>query len=1131
MTPQGDGEVRPPGSASPGAASGGDQPTRELAPEEIRAASGSGSGGAPARPAFLPPQVVAGRYAVVRFIARGAMGEVYEVEDSVLHVRVALKTIRPEIAMDGRAVERFKREIALARQITHPNVCRVFDIGSHPASEGGCEVPFLTMELLAGESLASRVARKRRLSCAEALPILGQIAAGLEAAHAVGVIHRDLKSGNVMLVGPSGPSRGERAVVTDFGLARNITPSPDTAASISDTGVVVGSPAYMAPEQVEARPLTPAADLYALGIIAYELVTGVRPFDGGSAMTVATRRLTTPPPPPRSVVPDLDPAWENAILKCLALAPEDRFASPGAFLQALRDPTDGTTFAAPVPPSARTAPAPGRTERSLWRRPAVLATALLVLASLGVGALLYGRRAPRPSPPVATPAPVVARRVVAVLPPQGTLEGGDSAWLSTAVGEVLRADLASGGEVRVPPARGDEVALLGADSLVSGTYAAAGSGSSRLLRLDLGLRDAAGGVVRGSASATGTVSQIVDLVTRAAAPLRQALGIPGLTPGQAVQVELSLPRDPEAVRLYAEGLDRLRRGEPRAAVEKLEAAAAIEPRHALTHAALSEGWQALGDEAKARAAARLAASLSEPLSSEDRLALEARLHVTGRNWTKAAESYQALAALHPDDPEARLQLADAQVRAGRPREALVALDVGREGGTADPRLALARARAYMGLGEFPAMRAAARAAADGARAHGAKGTLAQARLAESSALLSLGDVKAAGAAADEARQLFDGIGDRSGSARALEAVAVAVESSGDLGGARTLFERALAAQKGLGDPQSAARILNNLGRLALAQDRVDEAQRRYEESLALFRRQGAGPQEGFVLVNLGAVLQKAGRLDAAEKRYTEALAAFSKSAEKSGLAMALTNLGELAFLRGDLEQARRMHEESLATNREIGERSGQAYDLCRLGEVAMARGDRVVARGRLEESLAAYEALTDKVGRYSTQVSLAQVTLDQGDAARALSLARESEEVLRAAGVGEARARALLAEAEASLALGDVAAARATAEEAGPVAAAGGDPVLRLDHAIVQARVLAASAAGPAVDPALAALTRVAAEARSRGLVQVELRAQLAAGSIERAAGRTAPARDHLRAVESAARARGLGSIARAASP
>jgi tetratricopeptide (TPR) repeat protein len=1141
-TPQDPADEKPPsdaGTAPPKEAVAADQPTKDLTAEEIRAASGSGSGAALERPTFLPSQIVAGRYEIVRFVASGAMGEVYEVEDAVLRGRLALKTIRPAIAADDRAVERFKREIALSRQITHPNVGRVFDIGMQQAGEGRGEVLFFTMELLVGESLAARITRRKRLTCAEALPVLEQIAAGLGAAHAVGVIHRDLKSGNVMLVSPTDASRPERVVVTDFGLARSIGRSPDAASSISDSGVVVGSPAYMAPEQVEAKPLTPAADLYSLGIIAYELVTGVRPFDGGSAMTVATRRLTTPPPSPRSVVPDLDRAWDQAILRCLARAPADRFASPEDFVRALQEGAASeapTRAALPTPRRAAAPPAGPPHDRPLWARPSVVMITLLALVSLTLALLvavgvLPRRGAPGPTPTPTAAAAVASRRVVAVLEPRGVAGDSEMGWLPTAIAEALRADLASGGEVRVLPAPEESLVGLGADWTVTGTCVVTGPGSPALLRLDIQLRDSAAGPPLASSSATGTESQIVDLVNRAAAPIRQALGLRGLTPAQSLQAEASLPRHPNAVRHYAGGLSRLRQGEAAEAAAALRAAAAIEPKHARTQAALSEAWQALGDDAKVLEAARAAAALTGSLSPEERLLLQARLHAAARDWASAAESYEALVTLHPDDLETRLKLADVQVRGGHAREALVTLEAAGESGRGDPRLALVEAKAYMGLGDFAEMRAAARAAADEAQRHGAKGLLAQARLAESSALLSLGDARAASAAADEARRLFDAARDRSGSARALEAVALAAESGGDLRGARKLHERALAAHEALGDSLSVARALNNLGRLAMEQGQVEEAQSRHEAGLVIFQRLGAKSEAARVLVNLGAQLQNAGRLDAARARYTEALDLFSEIGEKSGLAMALTNLGEIAFVRGDIEESRRMHEESLATNREIGERSGQAYDIGRLGEVAAARGDLVVARGRLEESVAAYRELADRVGLYTAQVGLARVLLEQGDSAQALRLARESEEVLRSEGVKDARAAALLLAAEASLAAGDARSARASVEEAGPLVTKGGDRVPRLEHAIVEARVRAAAGGPGAADAALVALAGAAAQARADGFVQVELRARLAAGRIEADAGRAEPARAHLAAVAAEARARGLGLIARKATP
>ncbi|MCI0391496.1 MAG: protein kinase [Acidobacteria bacterium] len=282
-------------------------------------------------PIFSPNQLIADRYRVICFIAQGGMGEVYEVEDLELQERVALKTILPEIVEDERAIARFKREINLARKVSHSNVCRTFDIGHHRIAEAEGEVPggevtFLTMEFLAGETLEERIRRMKRLTPAEALPLVRQMAEALNAAHRVGIVHRDFKSRNVILVPAEGEEAGVRAVITDFGLARGGTGKDSIDAAVTVTGEILGTPAYMAPEQVEGGEITPAVDIYALGVVMYEMITGRWPFTG-ETLSSLVRRLKEPPPSPRVYVSDLDPKWEAAILCCLERDPADRFAS------------------------------------------------------------------------------------------------------------------------------------------------------------------------------------------------------------------------------------------------------------------------------------------------------------------------------------------------------------------------------------------------------------------------------------------------------------------------------------------------------------------------------------------------------------------------------------------------------------------------------------------------------------------------------------------------------------------------------------------------------------------------------------------------------------------------------------
>ena len=250
----------------------------------------------------------------------------YEVEDRELRDRVALKTIRPEVAAQEGAVERFKREIQLARKVTHPNVCRIFDLVHHRTVAGGTgegATIFLTMELLAGETLFQRLRRTGRMTTAGAFPLVAQMAAALAAAHKAGIVHRDFKSSNVMLIGGVGAKAAVRLVVMDFGLALRA----DSAEAIIAMGSIIGTPAYMAPEQIEGGEITPSTDIYALGVILYEMITGRYPFDGPDAISTARKRLQHPAPSPRRLVPDLDPRWEQTILRCLQRYPENRFAN------------------------------------------------------------------------------------------------------------------------------------------------------------------------------------------------------------------------------------------------------------------------------------------------------------------------------------------------------------------------------------------------------------------------------------------------------------------------------------------------------------------------------------------------------------------------------------------------------------------------------------------------------------------------------------------------------------------------------------------------------------------------------------------------------------------------------------
>jgi len=282
---------------------------------------------------FASGSVVAERYRVRRLLGRGGMGEVYDVDDELLSERVALKVLSEDLASDDRANRRLKREVLLARRITHPNVCRLFDIGRH------MELLFLTMELLPGPTLSDEVQAVGRLPRSAEQCVVRHICAGLKAAHDIGVIHRDFKGENVLLVFDDATNTIDRAVITDFGLARTVRRSaaPDET-STTLRGAVLGTMTHAAPEQLAGETITPAVDVYALGVVLYQMVTGgALPFSDASPAEAIYLRLRGTIPSPRTVAPDLEPAWEAAIMRCLERDPAARFPSAQAVADALLD--------------------------------------------------------------------------------------------------------------------------------------------------------------------------------------------------------------------------------------------------------------------------------------------------------------------------------------------------------------------------------------------------------------------------------------------------------------------------------------------------------------------------------------------------------------------------------------------------------------------------------------------------------------------------------------------------------------------------------------------------------------------------------------------------------------------------
>jgi serine/threonine-protein kinase len=314
---------------------------------------------------FTPGQIIAERYRVVGLAGRGGMGEVYRAEDLTLGQVVALKFLPETLSQDAAALARFHSEVRTARQVSHPNVCRMFDIGE---ADGTL---FLTMEYVDGEDLASVVRRIGRLSPDKATEIARQICAGLAAAHERGVIHRDLKPANVMLDG-AGKIR-----VMDFGLA-------GVAASIKGADVRAGTPAYMAPEQLTGREVSTKSDIYSLGLILYEILTGKRAFEASTLPELMKQRESRAITNPSTLVRDLDPLIERVILRCLETDPEKR---PATALQVAAALPGGDPLAAAL--AAGETPSPQMVAAAGEKTGLAPRVAVACFAAVILGVILY----------------------------------------------------------------------------------------------------------------------------------------------------------------------------------------------------------------------------------------------------------------------------------------------------------------------------------------------------------------------------------------------------------------------------------------------------------------------------------------------------------------------------------------------------------------------------------------------------------------------------------------------------------------------------------------------------------------------------------------------------------------------
>ena len=1034
---------------------------------------------------LVPGKLVGGRYRIVGQIGLGGMGVVYKAHDEELGVDIALKVLRPDLGTDPEWIARFRQELVLAREITHKNVVRIHDIGE---SDG---LRFLTMRLVEGRSLLDLLEKDGPLPVERALPIFRQVAEAVQQAHDVGIIHRDLKPGNVLL------SPDDTAYITDFGVARSLDRDGMTRA-----GAVVGTLDYLSPEQVAGDPADARSDIYGLGLLLFEMLTGELPFRSASRAETLAQRIAGRA---RDIADTgvTVPAYVRRLLRrCLERAPARRYAGVRDLLAAL----DG-----------RRAGVLDRIPRAAWVIPA-----LLVIGA--VTGMAYRQRIARPAAvPVAVAA---APTAVAILPLVDETEDPSLAWTGTGVAEMLAGHLAETPELRVvdssrvlgmlrdlklpgPPTDDTTLRrlaeLFDVRRLVTGTVRRAGS----TVRVDLRvLSVGSGGALeaRTMSGETPTAGGLFSLVSDLGGKLHAELGAPTTSSALAPEPQTA---SLAAASAYREGREHLLVGDAVEAAPAFEKAVKADPRFPSALLGLGEAYQALGYHAKAVAAAQKAAdSLG---SSQTRLAwrVRARLALLRGDPAESEKVYAELVQRFPNDAEALYDLASAQASQGAAKKAvatlerLTALDKG------DARAWYLLGKSMIQAGDArravtdPLVRALALMTQLG-NEQGQGDVLHAMGVAHQ----RLGEYPQAIAKYGDAAAIRQTIGDKRGAAVSLKNRASVQIAMGQFAEAEPDLRRAGEVYAKIGDRKGLADVANDMGALHEGRGQYALARKDYEESLRIRRDLGDEQQLAQSYDNVGFLFFLEGEHANALAYWRQALELRQKNGDKRGIVLSTQNMGFLQTAEGRWSEAMKSFLDALQKAREIDAARSQAVCHGNIGLLSQYEGRYDAALSSYAASLQILSGLDDKRG-------LAEFTIKEAVALTELGRLSEAKAKLDEAGpwVRDTRNNEQSSDYQAALgdlhlAQGEPEAARRAWEKAVELATASGSPTAILRARIGRGAALVAIGGAAAAAPDL---TVAVARADVLGDALLRVRASEALARAELARGR-------LRAADESAR-------------
>jgi eukaryotic-like serine/threonine-protein kinase len=985
------------GSSSSNIPSSSDTPTLLSPVPSISNSNASSSsptsfGGASSdSPASLRPGMVLGaRYAILEVIGQGGMGAVYKAEDRELNRFVALKVIRPELASDPSMLQRFKQEILLASKISNRNVIRIYDLGE---AEG---IKFITMEFIEGKDLRALIREKKKFTPEEAVDVVQQMCLALDATHSIGVIHRDLKPQNVM------QDASGRILVMDFGLARTLQ-----LGGLTQTGALVGTMEYMSPEQALGKDLDQRSDIFAIGLIFYELLTGKTPFGAESAIASLIKRTQERAIPVSDVDGQIPGALSGIVSKCLERDLTQRYQDVSSILADLDTWKDkraaGTiNFDANVKPWGRTLPWP------------IIAGIMTVVVLAAMAFMLRDRLfKPSSTAEIVAPAPALS---LAILPFRNA--SGDQAldWLGPSVSDMLSTDVGQSAKLRtVSPDRLHQVLtdlqitpniaidptmlrriaeFTGADTVVWGQYARFGGE----IRIDATLQDLKHDrrvplkiEIPSEKDVPAGIGQLADSI-------RHNLGM-----SNDVEKELRATsfqptsKSMTALREYNEGTRLLRNGKSGEAQKQFEAATKEDPAFGLAYSRLAQTYASLGYDSDAERSAQKAVELSDALPQPEKYLIAAIQAQIANNYPEAIKSYQSLAKAWPANADVQSALARLYedtgdfVKASQNYQNLL---------QANPKDILA----IVSTGRIAIKRGNPQDSLDPLNRALSLSIQLDNREEQSASLHLMGVAYRMLNKPEDALRNFQqalairrATNEKRGIAFSLNEMAVVESTLGKPKDALAHYQEALQVRREIGDKRGLGDTLLDLGNFYDDSGDHDRALKMYKEALQLERDIGNQGLQAICLNNIGAVYFEKSEYADARTYYEQALQLREKSKAAEGIVESVHNLAETLARMGQYDQAITQYMRALELHRTMDDTRGAAVESYSMGTLFDYQGRFGAAINSKQEALNTFRNLKDRtfwmaelLGGYAEALTLAgrgaesQPYLDE-----ALSLSRE----------------------------------------------------------------------------------------------------------------------------------------------